>query len=61
MEERQKGVVINVASASGVQPAPLLTVYSATKAYVDFFSQALQIEYRTKGIIIQVGYSWQQS
>ncbi|KAK2171056.1 hypothetical protein NP493_1109g00073 [Ridgeia piscesae] len=53
MTERQKGVIINVASASGVNPVPLLTVYSATKAYVDFFSRALQTEYRTKGIIIQ--------
>ena len=28
---RKKGIVINVASASGMNPSPLLTIYSATK------------------------------
>ncbi len=39
MVSRKGGVIINVASASGRIPTPLLTVYSATKAYMDFFSQ----------------------
>lgn len=34
-------------------PVPLLTVYSASKAFVDYFSQGLQAEYKSKGIIIQ--------
>lgn len=34
-------------------PLPLLTVYSATKAFVDFFSRGLQEEYRRQGILIQ--------
>ncbi|XP_029000468.1 very-long-chain 3-oxoacyl-CoA reductase-B [Betta splendens] len=53
MVERKKGAILNISSASGMYPVPLLTVYSATKAFVDFFSQGLQTEYRSKGIIIQ--------
>ncbi|KAI0213983.1 Very-long-chain 3-oxoacyl-CoA reductase [Lamellibrachia satsuma] len=53
MLERRKGAIINVASVAGVTPTPLLTIYSATKAYIDFFSRALQVEYKTKGIIVQ--------
>ncbi|TNN00696.1 very-long-chain 3-oxoacyl-CoA reductase-A [Takifugu flavidus] len=53
MAERSKGVILNISSASGMYPVPLLTVYSATKAFVDFFSRGLQEEYRRQGIIIQ--------
>ncbi|XP_072527931.1 very-long-chain 3-oxoacyl-CoA reductase-A [Salminus brasiliensis] len=53
MEARAKGVVLNISSASGMYPVPLLTVYSATKAFVDFFSRGLQAEYKSKGLIIQ--------
>ncbi|XP_066525742.1 very-long-chain 3-oxoacyl-CoA reductase-A [Hoplias malabaricus] len=53
MEARAKGVVLNISSASGMYPVPLLTVYSATKAFVDFFSRGLQAEYKCKGLIIQ--------
>ncbi|KAG7281858.1 hypothetical protein CRUP_031107 [Coryphaenoides rupestris] len=48
-----KGVVLNIASASAMYPVPLLSVYSASKAFVDFFSRGLQEEYRRQGIIIQ--------
>ncbi|XP_068452690.1 very-long-chain 3-oxoacyl-CoA reductase-A [Clinocottus analis] len=53
MAERSKGVVLNISSASGMYPLPLLTLYSSTKAFVDFFSRGLQEEYRRQGIIIQ--------
>ncbi|XP_077985884.1 very-long-chain 3-oxoacyl-CoA reductase-B-like [Glandiceps talaboti] len=53
MAQRKKGLVINVASGSGKTPTPLLNVYSATKAYMDFFTRALNVEYSDKGIIIQ--------
>ncbi|KAK9516333.1 hypothetical protein VZT92_024270 [Zoarces viviparus] len=53
MTERSKGVILNISSASGMYPLPLLTVYSSTKAFVDFFSRGLQEEYRRQGIIIQ--------
>ncbi|KAJ7998380.1 hypothetical protein DPEC_G00222100 [Dallia pectoralis] len=53
MVERSKGVVLNISSASGMYPVPLLTVYSSSKAFVDFFSRGLQEEYKAKGIIVQ--------
>lgn len=53
MVERKKGVVINISSTAGVIPNPLLTVYSATKAFVDKFSADLQTEYRGQGIVVQ--------
>ncbi|XP_061578341.1 very-long-chain 3-oxoacyl-CoA reductase-A-like [Cololabis saira] len=53
MADRSSGVVLNISSASGMYPVPLLTVYSATKAFVDFFSRGLQEEYRRQGVIVQ--------
>jgi 17beta-estradiol 17-dehydrogenase / very-long-chain 3-oxoacyl-CoA reductase len=53
MVERKRGAIINISSGSAVNPAPLLAAYSASKAYVDFFSRALQMEYQSKGIIVQ--------
>lgn len=53
MVKRGKGVVINIGSASSVIPSPLLTVYAATKAYVDKFTEGIEMEYSKQGIIIQ--------
>ncbi|XP_036440234.1 very-long-chain 3-oxoacyl-CoA reductase-B isoform X2 [Colossoma macropomum] len=53
MVERSKGVILNIASASGMYPVPLLTLYSSSKAFVDFFSRGLDAEYKSKGVIIQ--------
>ncbi|XP_040266594.1 very-long-chain 3-oxoacyl-CoA reductase [Bufo bufo] len=53
MLERSKGVILNISSASGMYPVPLLTVYSATKAFVDFFSRGLHAEYKSKGVTVQ--------
>lgn len=54
MVKRKKGVVINISSTSAIVPSPLLTVYAATKAYVDKFSTDLAAEYARHGIIVQV-------
>uniref|UniRef100_A0A8C9SG00 3-ketoacyl-CoA reductase n=1 Tax=Scleropages formosus TaxID=113540 RepID=A0A8C9SG00_SCLFO len=48
-----KGVILNISSASGMYPVPLLTIYSATKAFVDYFSRGVHAEYKSKGIIVQ--------
>ncbi|NXH47096.1 DHB12 reductase, partial [Dicaeum eximium] len=53
MLERSKGIILNIASASGMCPTPLLTLYSSTKAFVDYFSRGLHAEYKSKGIIVQ--------
>uniref|UniRef100_A0A8C5BPP5 Uncharacterized protein n=1 Tax=Gadus morhua TaxID=8049 RepID=A0A8C5BPP5_GADMO len=50
---RKKGAILNISSASALAPIPLLTVYSASKAFVDFFSRGLEAEYKSQGIIIQ--------
>lgn len=53
MVKRGKGVVINIGSASSIIPSPLLTVYAATKAFVEKFSEGLSMEYGKQGIIVQ--------
>ncbi|XP_074811408.1 very-long-chain 3-oxoacyl-CoA reductase isoform X2 [Natator depressus] len=53
MVERSTGIILNISSAAGMYPSPLLTLYSATKAFVDFFSRGLHVEYKSKGIIVQ--------
>ncbi|XP_072269845.1 17-beta-hydroxysteroid dehydrogenase type 3 [Pyxicephalus adspersus] len=53
MEERKKGLVLNISSAFGTFPCPLYALYSSSKAFVTTFSKALQAEYKAKGIIIQ--------
>lgn len=53
MENRGKGVIINISSGVASIPFPLYTLYSASKVFVERFSQALQAEYKAKGIIIQ--------
>ncbi|XP_077864262.1 very-long-chain 3-oxoacyl-CoA reductase-B-like [Saccoglossus kowalevskii] len=37
MVKRRKGVIINISSAAGLNPLPLLLIYSSTKAFMDFF------------------------
>ncbi|CAN7995533.1 unnamed protein product [Ixodes hexagonus] len=53
MDERRRGVVINVSSISAMHPLPLLSTYAASKAYMDYLSQGLQAEYKERGVYIQ--------
>jgi len=53
MLEKKKGIIVNVSTIGSLLPSPLLTVYSATKKYTDYFTASLQHEYSNKGIIIQ--------
>ncbi|XP_043933015.1 very-long-chain 3-oxoacyl-CoA reductase-like [Protopterus annectens] len=53
MVERRKGVIINLSSAAANHPVALMTMYSASKAFVDFFSRSLNAEYKSKGILVQ--------
>ena len=39
MEERGGGIIINISSAAGCFPLPCVTLYSASKAYINFFSR----------------------
>lgn len=53
MVERRKGAIVNIASLSCCHPTPLLSAYSASKAYVDYFSRALHYEYGHYGVFVQ--------
>ncbi|XP_013146744.1 PREDICTED: very-long-chain 3-oxoacyl-CoA reductase isoform X2 [Papilio polytes] len=53
MKERGGGVIVNIGSASSAIPSPLLTVYAASKAYVDKFTEGINMEYSKYGIIVQ--------
>lgn len=44
MVDRKKGRILNLSSVAAFQPGPLMTVYFATKAYVQSFSEALAEE-----------------
>jgi uncharacterized protein len=48
--ERRQGGIINVASTAAFQPVAYMAVYSATKAFVLTFSEALWSEYRDRGV-----------
>ena len=53
MVARRNGAIINMASGASVQPTPLMTTYSASKAFVDVFTKALEYEYSSEGITMQ--------
>lgn len=53
MVQRKRGLIINISSLSASVPAPTITVYSASKAFVDKFSKDLAAEYQKDGIIVQ--------
>ncbi len=50
MVERRSGHVLNIASTAAFQPGPFLAVYSATKAFVLSFSEAVNEELRGTGV-----------
>ena len=39
MLKKKRGAIINISSVAAMGPQPFATIYSATKAYVDFFSR----------------------
>lgn len=53
MIARDRGVIINVSSIAGLVPIPGSATYSATKAYLNVFSEALQAELTGTGIKVQ--------
>ncbi|XP_041750681.1 hydroxysteroid (20-beta) dehydrogenase 2 isoform X2 [Coregonus clupeaformis] len=53
MVERGNGLIINMSSEAGAQPQPMLSLYSATKIFVTYFSRSLNSEYKSQGITVQ--------
>ncbi|MCV7100807.1 SDR family NAD(P)-dependent oxidoreductase [Mycobacterium palustre] len=54
MVERGAGSVMNIASIAGFQPMPYMAVYSATKAFVQTFSEAVHEELHGTGVSVTV-------
>jgi hypothetical protein len=52
MVRRGRGAILNVASTAGMQPLPYSAGYSAAKAYVLTFSEALHQEVRGSGVTV---------
>ncbi len=50
MVERGAGAVLNIASIAGFQPIPGMAIYSATKAFVQTFSEAVHEELHGTGV-----------
>ncbi|XP_059207591.1 hydroxysteroid (20-beta) dehydrogenase 2 [Centropristis striata] len=53
MVERGTGLIINISSEVAVHPQPLLSLYSATKIFVTYFSRCMHAEYKSRGITVQ--------
>lgn len=53
MEQQKHGVILNISSFSALDPCPLLSIYAATKSFVDIFTRSIAYEYAKKGITIQ--------
>jgi short-subunit dehydrogenase len=52
MLKKRAGGIINVASTAAFLPVPFASVYSASKSFVLFFSEALHGEYKSKGLTV---------
>jgi len=48
-----EGAIVNIASVVGLAPELGLTVYGATKAFLLYLSQGLQVELGPKGVYVQ--------
>ncbi|XP_017780782.1 PREDICTED: hydroxysteroid dehydrogenase-like protein 1 [Nicrophorus vespilloides] len=53
MRIRGQGAIVNISSASELQPLPLMTAYAASKAYIRSFSEALRYEYSKYNVTVQ--------
>ncbi len=52
MRDRGRGWIVNISSLGGHAPGPRFAVYSATKAFVTSFSEALHEELRRSGVVV---------
>jgi short-subunit dehydrogenase len=54
ISKKKKGVIVNVSSAAAFQVMPDMAVYAAIKAFLNQFSQALDVEVQSKGVRVLV-------
>jgi len=52
MKKLHKSYILNISSFAGLTPLPYKSVYSATKAYLFFLTQALNVELKGTGISV---------
>ena len=53
MQERGAGTIINVSSLGSFLPGPMLAVYGASKAFLNYFTLSLEKELKGTGIKVQ--------
>ncbi|CAO0791850.1 unnamed protein product [Mucor circinelloides] len=53
MKQNKKGLIFNMGSFAGLVPTPYLSVYSAGKAFLSTWSQALGTEVAKDGIVVE--------
>ncbi|THG98491.1 hypothetical protein EW145_g7420 [Phellinidium pouzarii] len=53
MLEQRRGLILTVSSFAGATPSPLLAAYSASKAFLQTWSDALQAELKGTGVDIE--------
>uniref|UniRef100_A0A7N0T9I7 NAD(P)-binding protein n=1 Tax=Kalanchoe fedtschenkoi TaxID=63787 RepID=A0A7N0T9I7_KALFE len=55
MMKKKRGAIVNMGSASAhvLDAYPLVSIYGATKAYIEHFSKSISIEYGRYGIDVQ--------
>jgi short-subunit dehydrogenase len=54
MIQRKRGGVLNVGSVAGFMPGPHMAIYFATKAFVQSFTEALNVELSGSGVAVSV-------
>ncbi|RWS18675.1 Inactive hydroxysteroid dehydrogenase-like protein 1 [Leptotrombidium deliense] len=54
MVTNKKGIVVNISSLAALTPLPLMSVYGASKTFVDYFSSALRYEYKDVNVDVQI-------
>lgn len=52
LNEKGRGVVINISSLAAIDPFPGFSIYGSTKAWLDLMSQALAAEGKDEGILV---------
>ncbi|KAI8341353.1 hypothetical protein BC941DRAFT_416595 [Chlamydoabsidia padenii] len=53
MREKRRGLILNLGSFAGLVATPYLSVYSAGKAFLSTWSQALGTELKSDGIVVE--------
>lgn len=51
--QKKSGAIINIGSVVGLAPEFGLTLYGGSKAFIQYFSQALNLELKDKGVYVQ--------